>query len=91
MSLEYRNFIKKIFIIVIFIVSLAFIYQISSIIIIFLFSVFLNILFSPLLNRFNRIKIPDILGIIIIYIFIILFLVIIISAILPIFVEQLSA
>lgn len=89
-SSEYKTFIKKLLIITLFLFWIYFFIQIKNIIIIFLFSVFLNLLFFPLLNKFNKAKIHDVIWMIIIYIFLIVFVLILVFAILPIFIKQFS-
>ncbi len=85
---ENKSFIAKLIILSLFIFSIFLVYKISSILIIFCFSLFLNILFAPFLNKFNKRKIWDWIWIVLIYIFIILFVLITIFSILPIFVKQ---
>lgn len=87
---QYHIFIKKLIIFILFCIWILFIYKISNILIILAFALFLNVLFAPFLNKFNKWKIGDGLGIILIYIFIILFLLLTAFSIIPIFIKQLS-
>lgn len=84
----YKTFVIKLVLLSIFVVILMFLYQIKTILMVLFFALFLNMLFSPLLNRFNKWKIPDVLGIIIIYIIAFVFIMIALFAIIPIFVKQ---
>lgn len=90
----FMNEAKKLFlnliIITFFAIWLFLVYKISSILIILCFALFLNILFAPFLNRMNKWKIRDWIWIILIYIFIILFVLITIFSIVPIFINQIS-
>ncbi|MDD2907644.1 MAG: AI-2E family transporter [Candidatus Gracilibacteria bacterium] len=87
---DYIKFSIKFLIIVSISAILGFLYLQLDILKILFFASFLLILFSPFLNKMNKRKIPDILGIFIIYLFFILFLLISFFAIIPIFVEQTS-
>ena len=82
------NFITKLIILTVFIIICLLIYKISNILIILWLALFLNILFSPLLNRFNKWKISDWIWITLIYVSILLMLFILIFAITPIFIKQ---
>lgn len=81
-------FSQKIWILLIFIMGLYILYLLTNILTILFFSSFLTILFSPLLTSMNRKKIPDWLGLIIIFFGIALFFFIVLFAIIPIFAEQ---
>lgn len=83
-------FIKKLVIVLLFVVASYLVYQVINIIVIFLFALFLNILFSPFLNSFNKRKIGDFLWIVIIYTFLIIFVGLVFLTIVPIFVKQVS-
>lgn len=85
---QYKVFIIKLCILSIFILFLMFLNDIRNILYVLIFSLFLNMLFSPLLNRFNKWKIPDIVWIIIIYLLILVFILLALFAIIPIFVKQ---
>jgi predicted PurR-regulated permease PerM len=85
---EYKDFIIKILIAILAIGILLFLYNIFKILIIIFFALFLNILFSPFLNKLNKYKIHDWLGIILIYLILIIFIIIVFFAIIPIFVKQ---
>ncbi len=87
---ENKSFLSKLIILSLFLIWLFLAYQISSILIILCFSLFLNILFAPFLNKFNKWKIWDGIWVVLIYIFIILFLLVTIFSIVPIFVNQIS-
>ena len=85
----YKTFMIKLVLAALFLLVLFFLYEIKWILIILFFSLFLNILFSPLLNKFNKWKIPDIIWIVIIYIIALIFIFIALFAIIPIFMKQL--
>ncbi|MDD4151512.1 MAG: AI-2E family transporter [Candidatus Gracilibacteria bacterium] len=87
---KYRVFSIKLLIIIAFVGLGFFLYSISSFLYLLAFSFFLTLLFSPFLNKMNRFKIPDFLGIIIIYIFLVLFLLVAIFSIIPILLKQSS-
>ncbi|MDD3145174.1 MAG: AI-2E family transporter [Candidatus Gracilibacteria bacterium] len=87
-SNEYVKFSIKFLIVISISLFLGFLYLQLDILKILFFSSFLLVLFSPFLNKMNKRKIPDILGIFIIYLFFILFLLISLFAIIPIFMEQ---
>lgn len=87
---ETIHFIKKIFIVSILLITIYLVYQISNIISILFFALFLNLLFSPFLNYLNKRKVWDLLWITIIYLMIALFIVIVFFAIVPIFIKQIS-
>ncbi len=82
------SFLTKLFILTFFAISCLLIYNILNIIVILLLALFLNILFSPLLNKFNKWKISDWIGITIIYFSILLIIFVLIFAIAPIFIKQ---
>lgn len=84
------NFIIKLVILCFFILIWLFIYNILNILILLCFALFLNILFSPFLNTFNKIKISDGIGMILIYIWILIFIGLTFFSIVPIFVNQIS-
>ncbi|MDD5770051.1 MAG: AI-2E family transporter [Candidatus Gracilibacteria bacterium] len=88
---ENKDFITKLIIIFCFVGILFFVYQIMDILVLLLISLFLNILFSPILNKLNKYKIGDGIGIILIYIFGLIFIFITFFSIVPIFVNQISA
>lgn len=83
-----KQFITKLVILALFLLFLLFVYNILEILVILFFALFLNILFAPFLNAFNKYKIRDSLWMIIIYLIIILVLFIIFFAVVPIFVKQ---
>ncbi|MDD3793799.1 MAG: AI-2E family transporter [Candidatus Gracilibacteria bacterium] len=85
---EYLKFSIKFLIVIIILSIICFLYLQINILKILFFSSFLLVLFSSFLNKMNKIKIPDILGIFVIYFFFILFILISFFAIIPIFVEQ---
>ncbi len=87
---ENKTFITKLIITLCFVLILFVLYQIWNIIILLLFSLFLNILFAPILNTFNKIKIWDTLWIILIYISLFLFVLIMFYTVVPIFIKQIS-
>lgn len=85
---EYLKFSIKFLIVIIILSIICFLYLQINILKILFFSSFLLVLFSSFLNKMNKIKIPDILWIFVIYFFFILFILISFFAIIPIFVEQ---
>ncbi|MDD2566206.1 MAG: AI-2E family transporter [Candidatus Gracilibacteria bacterium] len=85
---ESKNFIIKLGIITIFLVALFFFYQIANIVVILIFALFLNILFAPFLNKLNKWKIADWLGIMLIYLTIFAFILVVFFTIVPIFIKQ---
>lgn len=87
-NLEYKSFITKIIIILWFIVSILFLYKISNVIIILILSLFLSILFSPLLNKLNKWKINDLIWIIIIFLLLCFVIALIVFLIIPLIVNQ---
>ncbi len=87
---KYKTFIIKLTIILWFVLSVFIFYKIMNIIIILIISLFLNILFAPILNKLNKWKIWDTLWIIIIYLIIFVFVVILFVAIVPIFIKQIA-
>jgi len=87
---ENKDFIIKLIIIVLFIALLFLVYNILNIIVLLFVSLFLNILFSPILNKLNKYKIWDAIWIILIYLVIIIFVIVMFFAIVPIFINQIS-
>lgn len=87
---QYKVFSIKLLIIAAFLLIAFFIYSISSFLYLLAFSFFLTLLFSPFLNKMNKLKIPDFLWIIIIYIFLVIFLLIAAFSIIPIILKQSS-
>lgn len=85
---QYKIFAIKLLIIISFLIIWFFLYSIATFLYLLAFSFFLTLLFSPFLNKMNKYKIPDALGILIIYIFIIFLIIITIFSILPILVKQ---
>lgn len=82
------SFITKLVILTVFIIICLFVYKILDILIILWLALFLNILFSPVLNRLNKWKISDGFGITLIYFSILLMIFVLIFAITPIFIKQ---
>lgn len=87
---HYKIFSIKLLIIAAFLFIAFFLYSISSFLYLLAFSFFLTLLFSPFLNKMNKLKIPDFLWIIIIYIFLVIFLLIAAFSIIPIILKQSS-
>lgn len=87
---ENLEFTTKIIIILSIIGVIFFIYKIINIVVLLFVSLFLNILFAPILNRFNKWRIWDTLWIILIYITIFLFIIIMFYSVVPIFIKQIS-
>lgn len=87
---ENKNFIIKLIITLCFIAIIFLVYQVLNIIILLILSLFLNILFAPILNKLNKIKIGDTIWIILIYISIILFILVMFYTVVPIFIKQIS-
>lgn len=85
---DYINFLIKLLIIVAFWMTIWFFYEIWGILKILFLWVFLNLLFTPFLERTKKYKIPDWLGIILIYLIIFTLLVIFLFVLIPIFTEQ---
>jgi len=85
---EYKAFLIKLFILSGFLILCLLIYSLLDFLILFLFSIFLAILFVPFLNKMNKYKIPDFIGIFIIYLILIWFIVLAFFAIIPIFIKQ---
>lgn len=84
------KFITKLIIVLFVAFIVFFIYKIINIIILLIIALFLNILFAPILNKFNKWHINDILWIILIYIIIFLFIIIVFYSVIPIFIKQIS-
>jgi predicted PurR-regulated permease PerM len=78
----------KLLIIIAFLIIWFFLYSIATFLYLLSFSFFLTLLFSPFLNKMNKYKIPDALGILIIYLFVILLIFITIFSVLPILAKQ---
>lgn len=87
---SYRIFLWKLLILLAFALWLWFAYSILHVILAFVFSAFLVMLFSPFLNWCNRHRIANWLGIIIIYIILLGLITLIFVSIVPIFVNQIS-
>ncbi|EKE26339.1 MAG: protein of unknown function UPF0118 [uncultured bacterium (gcode 4)] len=87
---NYKEFTIKVLIFFWIIWILFFLFQVRDIILIFIFAIFLNILFSPFLDKLNKKKIPDWLWIIIIYLLLLFVIFILFAAIIPIFAEQIG-
>lgn len=85
---DYKNFFLKILIFIGSIIWIFVMYKISSIIFILFFSLFLSVLFSPFLNKFNKRKINDFFWMLIIFIVIFLIILTIVFSIIPILVSQ---
>lgn len=85
---NYKDFIIKLSIIFLFISLLFFLYNIINILVIFFIWVFLNMLFAPFLNSFNKLKIWDWVWMILIFIIIFIFSLITFFSIIPIFINQ---
>jgi len=83
-----KKFIAKLVILLLFILFSIFIYNILDIVVIIFFALFLNILFAPFLNIFNKYKIRDSLWITIVYLIIVIFLFVVIFSVFPIFIKQ---
>ncbi len=87
-SSSLQVFSQKLLIVLGFSWGLYILYSLGSVLAILFFSGFLTILFSPLLSVMNRKKIPDWLGIIFIFLWILVFFFIALFAIIPIFTKQ---
>lgn len=88
---ENKEFIIKLLILVGMGMILLFVYEVINIVILLVISLFLNILFVPILNKLNKWHIRDGLGIVLIYIIIFLFIVILFYSVVPIFIKQISS
>lgn len=86
--LEYKYFIKKVLTVIWLLILVWFLYNISSIIVLLILSLFLCMLFSPLLNKLNKWKISDLFWIILIFLGLILVVSLIIFLIVPLIVNQ---
>lgn len=86
-----KAFLIKLIILFWFIMILFLVYQVINIVVLLLVSLFLNILFAPILNKLNKWHIRDTLGIILIYIAIFMFIVIMFYSVVPIFIKQITA
>ncbi len=85
-----KVFSQKILILLAFIGGIYMLSLLNSILIILFLSGFLTILFSSFLDNMNKKNIPDWLGIIFIFLGILLFFFIVLFAIIPIFVQQIT-
>lgn len=84
------SFLTKLIILSFFIIACLFVYKIWNLLIILWLALFLNILFSPILNKFNKWKISDWIGITIIYLLILVTIFVLLFSIAPIFIKQFS-
>ncbi|MDD2871617.1 MAG: AI-2E family transporter [Candidatus Gracilibacteria bacterium] len=84
------SFLTKLIILSFFIIACLFVYKIGNLLIILGLALFLNILFSPILNKFNKWKISDGIGITIIYLLILVTIFVLLFSIAPIFIKQFS-
>lgn len=87
---ENVDFITKLIITLSIIAILFLVYKVINIVVLLIVSLFLNMLFAPILNRFNKWRIWDTLWIILIYIAIFLFILIMFYSVVPIFIKQIS-
>lgn len=87
---ELGLFTKKLLITIASIIVLIFVLNISDILIILGMAWFLNILFSPFLNKMNKIRISDWIWMAIIWLVIVFLVFLVISAAVPIFAKQIS-
>lgn len=88
MQNNYKQFFYKALIVVVLGITAYLIFLIKSFILTLFFAFLLAVLFSPFLNFFNRFRIHDGIGIIIIYLIIISFLILVFFSVLPIFIKQ---
>lgn len=88
--LSLRVFSQKVLILLAFIGGIYILSLLNSILIILFLSGFLTILFSSFLDSMNKKNIPDWLGIIFIFLGVLLFFFIVLFAIIPIFVQQIT-
>ncbi len=84
-------FLRKLSVLAVFLSGLFLVYELLHIIAILAFAAFFAALFSPALTAMNRWKIPDFLGILLIYFGIILLAVTVFATTLPIFATQIVA
>lgn len=87
-SSPYGVFLRKLLILLAFLLVLLFAYNIIHIIIALAFSAFLVMLFSPFMNWCNRHHIADWLAIILIYLFVLFLIALVAITIIPIFANQ---
>ncbi len=87
-SLEYSYFVKKVLTVILLLILVLFLYNISNILVLLVLSLFLSVLFSPLLNRLNKWKINDLIWIILIFAWLLLVVVLIMFLIIPLIVNQ---
>ncbi|MCK9272661.1 AI-2E family transporter [Candidatus Gracilibacteria bacterium] len=87
---EYLSFLIKLIITVAFGLSLWFLYEIGGILKILFLGVFLNLLFTPFLDKTKKYKIPDWLGILLIYLVILILVTVFLFVLIPIFTEQIG-
>ncbi len=86
--LEYKYFVKKVITIIWLLLLVLFLYKISNILVLLILSLFLSVLFSPLLNKLNKWKINDLIWIILIFLWLFLVVALIIFLIVPLIVNQ---
>jgi predicted PurR-regulated permease PerM len=86
--LEYKYFVKKVLTVIWLLILVWFLYNISSILVLLVLSLFLCVLFSPLLNKLNKWKINDLIWIILIFLWLLLVVALIIFLIVPLIVNQ---
>lgn len=84
-------FLRKLSVLAVFLSGLFLVYELLHILTILAFAAFFTALFSPALTAMNRWKIPDFLGILLIYFGIILLAVTVFATTLPIFATQIVA
>lgn len=85
-----KQYVSKLLITILLLLVIVFVYKIINIVILLIVALFLNILFAPILNRFNKWHIRDPLWIILIYIAIIVFVIMMFYSVVPIFIKQIS-
>ncbi len=86
--LEYKYFVKKVLTVIWLLILVWFLYNISSILVLLVLSLFLCVLFSPFLNKLNKWKINDLIWILLIFLWLILVVALIIFLIVPLIVNQ---
>jgi len=87
-SLEYSYFVKKVLTVIWLLILVWFFYNISNILVLLILSLFLSVLFSPLLNKLNKWKINDLIWIIMIFTWLLLVVALIMFLIVPLIVNQ---
>jgi len=84
----YQEFFLKFLMVLGILGAIFLLYKLSSVLFLLIFSLFLSVLISPILNTLNRFKVGDLIGIILVFLFLLLIIFLLLFSVIPLVVKQ---